>query len=186
MICPLTPQLLEKWVDSAAASSPRAMTRDNCSSSFRLSIEAHVRLIAALDKNIPYWPGTNHKLWRVDECVRQFDLTLAHVAREAGGQIGVAEAYRKLSQPRGRDYHRLTVEGFLHMLPSVECTVIEFEDPEIPIVRLRPSSAGVLVSEVPGQNGKPSTAPKIHSNSPAIQLFEPKPAFCERHAVARR
>jgi hypothetical protein len=60
-ICPLTPQLLGRWVDSAAASSSRAMTRDNFSSSFRLSIEAHVRLIAALDKSIPCWLETNQK-----------------------------------------------------------------------------------------------------------------------------
>ena len=95
-----------------------------------------MRLIAALDKNIPCWPETNHKLRRIDDSVGQFDLALAHVVREAGGQITVAEAYRRLSHPGRRDYRRLTIEKFLRMLRSVEYTVVEFKDPQCPIVRL--------------------------------------------------
>ena len=185
MICPLTPQLLGKWVNSRAAFSSRPKNRDFLNS-VRLSMEAHVRLIAALDKNIPCWPETNHKSRCIDDSVAQFDLALARIVREAGGQISVAEAYRKLSHPGRRDYRRLTIQNFLRMLRSVECTAVEFKDPEIPIVRLRPSNAGVLPGAVPSQNGKSSTARKIHSNLPAIQLFEPKTVFCERHAVARR
>jgi hypothetical protein len=181
-ICPLTPQLLEKWVGSRAAFSPRATTRDYLNS-FRLSMEAHVRLIAALDKTIPCRPETNHKLPRIDEPVGQFDLTLAHVVREAGGQITVAEAYRRLSHPGGRHYRRLTVEKFLQMLPSVECTVVEFEDPEVPIVSLRLSNGGAVFGDVPSQNGKSSTHRKVHSNLSAIQFF--KNGSCERQAVGR-
>ena len=184
-ICPLTPQLLERWAGSPAAFSSRPTTRDYLNG-FRLSMEAHVRLIAALDKNIPCWPETNHKLRRIDDPVGQFDLALAHVVREAGGQITVAEAYRRLSHPGRRDYRRLTVEKCLHMLRSVECTVVEFKDPEVPIVSLRPSNRGVLFREVPGQNGKTSSARKVHSNLPAIQFFGTKNGFCERQAVGRR
>jgi hypothetical protein len=184
-ICPLTPQLLGKWLDSRAASSPRPTTRDFLNR-LRLSMEAHVRLIAALDKNIPCWPEPNHKLRRIDDSVHEFDLALALVVYEADGQITVAEAYRRLSHPGRRDYRRLTVEKFLQMLPSVECAVVEFEDPQSPIVRLHPSIAGVFPRRVSSENGKPSTARKIHSNSPAIRLFEPKTAFCERRTVAKR
>ena len=123
-------------------------------------MEAHVRLIAALDKSIPCWPETNHKLRRIDDSVGQFDLTLARVVREAGGQITVAEAYRRLSHPGKRDYRRLTIEMFLQMLRSVECTVVEFKDPEVPIVSVRSSNGGVLLRDVPGQNGKSSTPRK--------------------------
>jgi len=42
MGCPLTPALLEQWIGES-------------SRSFRLSRKAQVRLIAALDKNIPCW-----------------------------------------------------------------------------------------------------------------------------------
>ena len=112
-ICPLTPQLLGKWLDLPAASSQRPKTCDFLNR-VRLSMEAHVLLIAALDKNIPCWPETNHKLRCIDDSVGQFDLSLAHVVREAGGQITVAEAYRRLSHPGRRDYRRLTVEKFLH------------------------------------------------------------------------
>ena len=176
-ICPLTPQLLEKWVGSAAFSS-RPTTGD-CFYSFRLSMEAHVRLIAALDKSIPCWPETNHKFPRTYDPVGQFDLTLARVVREAGGQITVAEAYRRLSNPGKRDYRRLTIEMFLQMLRSVESTVVRFKDPEVPMVSVRSSNGGVLFRDVPGQDGKSSTARKGPFNSPAIRLFEPKTAFCE-------
>jgi hypothetical protein len=184
-ICPLTPQLLEKWAGFHTAFSSRLTTRD-CMNGFRLSIEAYVRLIAALDKNIPCWPETNHKLPRTYDPVGQFDLTLAHVVREAGGQITVAEAYRRFSHPGERDYRRLTVEKFLQMLRRVDCTVVEFKDPEVPIVSARPSNGEVLGRDVPGQNGKRSTARKVHSNLAAIQLFGTKNGFRECHAVGRR
>ena len=181
-ICPLTPQLLEKWVGSSGAFSSRPTTRHYLNR-VRLSMEAHVRLIAVLDKNIPCWPETNHKLRRVDGAVGQFDLTLAHVVREAGGQITVAEAYRRLSHPGRRDYRRPTIEKFLQMLRSVECTAVELKDPEVPIISLRPSNGGVLFRDIPGENGKSSIARKVHSNLPAIQLFGTKSVFCERRAV---
>jgi hypothetical protein len=135
-ICPLTPQLLENWVGPPVAFSVQPTTRDHLSS-FRLSMEAHVRLIAALDKNIPCWPETNPKLPRIDDPVGQFDLTLAHVVHEAGGQITVAEAYRRLSHPGRRDCRRVTVENFLQLLRSTDYTAIEFTDPQSPIIRLR-------------------------------------------------
>jgi len=149
-------------------------------------MEAHVRLIAALDKNIPCWPETNHKLRRIDDPVGQFDLTLARVVREAGGQITVAEAYRRFSHPGRRDYRRLTVEEFLQMLRSVECTAVGFKDPEVPTVSVRPSNRGVLFRDVPDQNGKSPTAREVHSNLPAIQFFGTKNGFYERQAVGRR
>jgi hypothetical protein len=47
-------------------------------------MEAHVRLIAALDRGIPCWLETNHKLERIDRSVDQFDLALAQMAKPAG------------------------------------------------------------------------------------------------------
>jgi hypothetical protein len=185
MICPLTPQLLEKWLDSPAASLPRPKTRDFLNR-VRLSMDAHVRLIAALDKNIPCWPEPNHKLRRIDGSLGQFDLALASVVREAGGHISLVEAYRQLSHPTKRNCRPLTIEGFLQMLRGVECIVVEFKDPELPIVRLRPSNRGALFRDNSDKNGKSSTAGKVHSNLPAIQFFGTKSAFCERHAVGRR
>src|SRR5439155_22056911 len=77
-ICPLTPQLLSKWVDSPAAFSQRQTARDYFST-FRLPREAHVRLIAALDKTIPCWLETNHKPQRIDGSIEQFDLAVAQI-----------------------------------------------------------------------------------------------------------
>lgn len=149
-------------------------------------MEAHVRLIAALDKSIPCWPETNHKLPRTYDPVGQFDFTLARIVHEAGGKITVAEAYRRFSHPDGRHCRRLTIATFLQMLRSVECTVVEIKNPEVPIVSLRSSNSGVLFRNVPGQHGKSSTPPKGPSNLAAIQFFGTKNSFCERHAVRRR
>ena len=129
MVCPLTPALLEQWI----AESPR---------SFRLSTNAQVRLIAALDENIPCWPEKHHRAGRIDDSTRKLDLDLANLAREAGGQIAVAEAYRKLTHERHR---RLTIGEYLRILRRVRCTAVEFKDPHIPIVRLRPGPAGLRI-----------------------------------------
>ena len=180
-ICPLTPQLLRKWIDSPAASSSRPMTRDFLNS-FRLSMEAHVRLIAALDKSIPCWPETNHKLRRIDDPIGQFDLTLAQVVSEAGGHISVAEAYRKLSQPGGRDYRRLTIQNFLWMLCGVESTVVEFKDPEIPIIRLRPSNNENLRAQV--RTGQLSAAQE--TGLEAIPFFSAKSIVRECAGIGPR
>jgi hypothetical protein len=182
-ICPLTPQLLEKWVGSSAAFSSRRTTVDNFNS-FQLSMEAYVRLIAALDKSIPCWPETNHKLRRTYDPVGQFDLTLARVVCEAGGKITVAEAYRRFSNPGRRDCRRLTVEMFLQMLRSVEFTVIDFKDPELAVVSLNPSQTGGLFRDVPGQTAKSSTGRTGDSSLTAIEFF--KNGFCEHQAVGRR
>jgi hypothetical protein len=182
-ICPLTPQLLEQWTDSRATSSARPVTPAFCNA-FRLPMEAHVRLIASLDKGIPCWPATTHKPRRINASTRQFDLAFAQIVREAGGHISVAEAYRRLSHPGRRDYRRLTIQNFLCMLQSDQCTVVEFKDPETPIVLLRLSKGASFVRGIASENGKPSTARKIHSSSPSIRLFEPSVAFCERRAAA--
>ena len=183
-ICPLTPALLQRWVDSAAASSPRAITGDNFSNSFRLSIEAHVRLIAALDKSIPCWLETNRKPRRIHDSFGQFDLALAHVVCGAGEPITIAEAYRRLSRLPKPNCPQLTIENFLRMLRSVERTVIEFKDPHSPMIQLNALNAGVFLGEASNQNGKSSTARKVHPNQSAIQFLGTKNGLCERRAVA--
>ena len=129
-VCPLTPALLEQWI----AESPR---------SFRLSTKAQVRLLAALDENIPCWPEKHYRAGRIDDSTHKLDLNLANLAREAGGHIAVAEAYRKLIHERHR---RLTIGEYLRILRRVRCTAVEFKDPHIPIVRLRPRPAGLRIS----------------------------------------
>jgi len=178
MICPLTSQLLEKWIDSRAACSGSRATRDHFTS-FRLSMEAHVRLIAAMDKSIPCWLEINHEPRRIDDSAGQFDLALAHVVREAGGHITVAQAYRQLSHPGGREYRRPRIENFLRMLLSVDFTVIEFKDPQFPIVRLRASNGENLRAQIrsdqPSAPGK--TSPEV------IPFFSAKRIFREHAAV---
>jgi hypothetical protein len=179
MICPLTPQLLEKWVDSPAHSRSPSKTRGYFAR-FRLSMEAHVRLIAALDRGIPCWLETNHKLERIDRSVDQFDLALAQMVRKAGGHVRVAEAYRKLSQSTGRNCLPLTIENFLRMLRSVECTAIGFKDPQSPTVRLRVWNGERTCVHV--RTNEPS--PPGRTRPETIQSFDTKNGFSERRAIA--
>ena len=130
VVCPLTPALLEQWIG-------------DCRKRFRLSRKAQVRLIAALDENIPCWPEKDHRAGRIDDSTRKLDVDLANLARESGGHIAVVEAYRKLTHERHR---RLTIGEYLRILRRVRCTVVEFKDPHIPIVRLRPRPAGLRIS----------------------------------------
>jgi hypothetical protein len=167
MVCPLTPVLLEQWIGDS-------------SKSFRLSAKAQVRLIAALDKNIPCWPEKHDRAGRIDDSTGKLDLDLANLARDAGGRIAVAEAYRKLIRQMP-DYRRLTIGEFLRILRRVQFTVVEFKDPHIPIVRLRGSNAADSLIQVRGQDDQPSTAGKLHSR--AIQLFGTKGIVCEREAI---
>ncbi len=178
-ISPLTPQLLRQWVDSAEVTARRAMTRHNLGSCCRLSAEAHVRLIAGLDKSIPCWPETPYKARRIDGSVDQFDLALARIVHVSGGHMTTAEAYGQLSRWGGRDYRRLTVEKFLRMLRNLKCTTLEPKDSEIRIVSVGPLNGGVLPGHGSGQNGKLSSARKIHSDSPAIQFVGTRDDFCD-------
>jgi len=185
-ICPLTPQLLGRWIDLAATCSQQATTRNNLRSNFRLSNEAHVRLIAALDKGIPCWLQTNQKPRCMQDSFSQFDLALAYVVREGGGQLTIAEAYHQLTCWVGRDYRQLTIENFLRMLRSVECSIIEFKNPQSPTIRVNELNVGVLLGEGPTKDGKPLNGLKVHSNLSATQFFSTKNGSCERRAVAAR
>ena len=181
-VCPVTPQLLEKWIGSVGYSSRGTMV-DNFSS-FQLSMQAYVRLIAALDNTIPCWPETNHRLRRSYDPVGHFDLTLARMVREAGGKITVAEAYRRFSRPGTGSYRRLTVEIFLQMLRSVESTVINFKDPEVPVLTLNSLSPREVRTDFPRQNGISPISAKGVANSRVIQSFDAKNGVSERHAMA--
>jgi hypothetical protein len=64
MACPLTPALLEQWIGS-------------CSKSFRLSRKAHVRLIAALDENIPCWREKRGRARHIAASTRKLDPSIA-------------------------------------------------------------------------------------------------------------
>ena len=150
MICPLTPQLLETWMAPPAQSWSRSKTR-GYPATMRLSMEAHVRLIAALDKGIPWWLETTHRPEYIDHFIDQFDLALAQMAREAGGQISVAEAYRNLSKSKEWDSRPLTITNFFRMLRGTQRTTVEFKDPEMPIIRPRPSNAEVFLCQLSGR-----------------------------------
>jgi hypothetical protein len=176
MTCPLTPELLAIWRDSASISLRGAAKRD-CFGSFQLTTQAQVRLIAALDKSIPCWLSSQNRRQRAPDSVRPFDLALAHVVRESGGEITVAEAYRKLANTTGRDYRGLTIDNFLRILPAVEYTIVEFKDPQAPTIRMAPSNG-----EAPGvQLGSDQLSVRRETNSKSIPFSGTKSTFREHN-----
>jgi hypothetical protein len=163
-VCPLTPALLEQWIGQ---------------STFQLSPKAQVRLIGALDEDVPCWPNQHDGVGGIDSSIRRLDLDLAKLACNANGCIAVADAYRKLtSQQR---YKRLKVGKFLGMLRRVRRTLVEFDDPQSPVIRLGRLSATEVATHILYQSDEPLTAEEIRSR--AIQTFGTKIVLCEARAI---
>ena len=165
-VCPLTPALLGRWIGD-----PR--------STFQLSPKAQVRLIGALDEDVPCWPNEHDGVGGVDNSIRRLDLDLAKLVRNANGCIAVADAYRKLTSQQ--HYKRLKVGKFLGMLRRVRRTLVEFDDPQSPVIRLSRLSATDVATHILEQSDEPLTAEEIRSR--AIQTFGPKTILCEARAI---
>jgi len=165
-VCPLTPALLGQWIGESQ-------------STFQLSPKAQVRLIGALDEDVPCWPNQHDRVGGIDSSIRRLDLDLAKLACNANGCIAIADVYRKLtSQQR---YKRLKVGKFLGMLRRVRRTLIEFDDPQSPVIRLSRLSATEVATHILDQSDEPLTAEEIRSR--AIQTFGTKIILCEARAI---
>ncbi len=165
-VCPLTPALLGQWIGESQ-------------STFQLSPKAQVRLIGALDEDVPCWPNQHGGVGGIDSSIRRLDLDLAKLACNANGCIAVADAYRKLtSQQR---YKRLKVGKFLGMLRRVRRTLVEFDDPQSPVIRLSRLSATEVATHILDQSDEPLTAEEIRSR--AIQTFGTKIILCEARDI---
>jgi hypothetical protein len=165
-VCPLTPALLRQWIGESH-------------STFQLSPKAQVRLIGALDKDVPCWPNQHDGAGAIDSSIRRLDLDLAKLARNANGCIAVADAYQKLTfQQR---HKRLTVGKFLGMLRRVRRVLVEFDDPQSPVIRLSRLSATDVATHILEQSDEPLTAEEIRSR--AIQTFGTKIILCEARAI---
>jgi hypothetical protein len=157
LVCPLTPALLEQWMGESR-------------STFQLSPKAQVRLIAALDEDLPCWPDQRERVGAIDKSIRRLDLDLTKLVRDANGRVVVADAYRKLTcQQR---YERLTAGEFLRMLRRIRRTRVEFDDPHIPVIRLHQLSATDVATQILEQSDEPLTAEETRSR--AIKTFGTK------------
>src|SRR6266566_835129 len=165
-VCPLTPALLAQWIGESR-------------STFELSPKAQVRLIGALDEDIPCWPNQQDGVGGIDNSIRRLDLDLAKLVRSANGCVAVAEAYRKLTSQR--HYKRLKVGKFLGMLRRVRWTQVEFDDPQSPVIRLGRLSVTNVATHILDQSDEPLTIEEIRSR--AIQTFGTKIILCEARAI---
>src|SRR4030095_12154789 len=165
-VCPLTPALLRQWIGESH-------------STFQLSPKAQVRLIGALDKNVPCWPNQQDGVGGIDSSICRLDLDLAKLVRGANGGVAVADAYRKLTSQHC--YKRLRVGKFLEMLRRARRTLVEFDDPQSPVIRLSRLSATDVATHILNQSDEPLTAEEIHSR--AIQTFGTKIILCDARAI---
>jgi hypothetical protein len=166
-VCPLTPALLEQWIGESR-------------STFQLSPKAQVRLIGALDEDIPCWPNQHDGVGGIDNSIRRLELDLAKLVRDANGCIAVADAYRNLTSQQ--HYERLKAGEFLRMLRRVRRTRVEFDDPQIPVIRPGRLSATEVAMQILEQSDEPLTAEEIRSR--AIQTFGTNIILCEARAIA--
>jgi hypothetical protein len=167
-VCPLTPALLGQWIGESQTT-------------LQLSPKAQVRLIAALDEEVPCWPNQHDGAGGIDSSIRRLDLDLAKLACNANGCIAIADAYRKLTAQKQR-YNRLKAGKFLGMLRRVRRTRVEFDDPQSPVIRLRRLSATDVATDILEQSDEPLTAEEIRSR--AIQTFGTKIMLREARAIA--
>jgi hypothetical protein len=151
-VCPLTPALLAQWIGESH-------------STFQLSPKAQVRLIGALDEDVPSWPNQPDGVGGIDNSIRRLELSLAQLVRKGSGCITVADAYRRLTcQQR---YKRLKVGKFLGLLRRTRRTLVEFDDPQRPVIRLSRLSATDVAAQIPDQSDR--------------SLIAQDPRFGERH-----
>jgi hypothetical protein len=165
-VCPLTPELLEQWIGESH-------------STFQLSPKAQVRLIRALDEDVPCWPNQQDGVGGIDSSIRRLDLDLAKLVRNANGCIAVADTYGRLTSQQ--HYKRLKVGKFLEMLRRVRRTLVEFDDPQRPVIRLSRLRATDVATHILEQSDEPLTAEEIRSR--AIQTFGTKIIRCEAGAI---
>jgi sigma-70-like protein len=163
---PLTSELLGQWIGEFHGR-------------LQLSPKAHVQLIAALDEDIPCWASRHDGVGRIDSSVRRLDIDLANLVRNANGCIAVAEAYGKLTSQQ--PYKGLKVGKFLGMLRRVRRTLVEFDDPQSPVIRLSRLRATDFATHILNQSDEPLTADEIRSR--AIQRFGTKIIRCEARAI---
>ena len=165
-VCPLTPALLGQWIGESQGT-------------FQLSPKAQVRLIGALDEDVPCWPSQHGGVGGIDSSIRRLDLDLAKLVRNANGCIAVADTYRKLTSQQ--HYKRLKVGKFLGMLRRVRRTLVEFDDPQSAVIRLSRLSVTEVATHTLNQSDEPLTAEEIRSR--AIQTFGTKIILCEARAI---
>src|SRR5262249_10978693 len=119
-LCPLTPQLLEKL-------APGFRTQ------LRLSPEAHVRAIDAIDESIPCWPNGHEHSSDADGDSRRLAAHIARIAWHARRHLTLAEVYRRLKTQRR--HRSLTVPEYLRRLRNARRIRIQFDNPQRPLIR---------------------------------------------------
>jgi hypothetical protein len=124
-LCPLTSTLLGHWIGAVEAS-------------LRLTTDAHLRLISALDRTVPCWPLARSTPTDI-EISQPFYLTLRTIVFR-GGDAGIrmSEAYGRVKAQE--DFRELSFAQLLQMLAKMPDIAVSLEQPEVPVLSLRRSS----------------------------------------------
>jgi hypothetical protein len=164
---PLTPELLEKWVGDDALKS-------------KLTSAVQVRFIGLLDEEIPCWPAGHDGYGPTDKKTHALEAGLAEITYEAGGRLSFQEAFAALKKRRG--HTSLTTGEFLKRLRHIRRLVIEFPQPDKPMLRVKRLHSLFFVTEVLRDTREALTVDEIIQR--AVKRFGKDLIHCDRRAVS--
>jgi hypothetical protein len=120
-VCPLTPGLLAQWLNRQAKS-------------LRWSLAGYVRLLGALDPQLPAWPGDQEPASHQDRLAEQVTAALEDILRTAGRGLSLKAALDGLRQRTpGRN---LSATEFLAALRRARNVRVDLSKPARPVVCL--------------------------------------------------
>ena len=164
---PLTPELLEKWVGDDAPKT-------------KLTLAVQVRFIGLLDEAIPCWPAGHDGYGPTDKKTHALEAGLAEITYEAGGRLSFPEAFAELKKRRGMA--SLTTGEFLKRLRHIRRLIIEFPQPDKPLLRVKRLHSLFFVTEVLKDTREALTVDEIIQR--AIKRFGEDLIHCDRRAVS--
>lgn len=146
-VCPLTPQLLSKWLQ--AAKSPG-----------RYPLPVYVRLLGELHPDVPAWPAGQE--YRTDPRPGQQEVAmraLRRILQQGEWRLPLKAAYKRTTaQAELRD---LSVVDFVAGLKHARGLAVEFPKPDQPQVRLRWMAATKAVASILEASRRPLTLKEI-------------------------
>ncbi len=146
-VCPLTPQLLSKWLQ--AAKSPG-----------RYPLPVYVRLLGELHPDLPAWPAGQE--YRTDPRPGQQEVAmraLRQILQQGEWRLPLKAAYKRTTAQA--ELRGLSVVDFVVGLKHARGLAVEFPKPDQPQVRLRWMAATKAVASILEASRRPLTLKEI-------------------------
>jgi hypothetical protein len=146
-VCPLTPQLLSKWLEGAKSPG-------------RYSLSVYVHLLGELHPEIPAWPAGQE--YRTDPRPGQQEVAmraLRRILQQGEWRLPLKAAYKRTTAQA--DLRGLSVVDFVAGLKHARGLAVEFPKPDQPQVRLRWMAATKAVASILEASRRPLALKEI-------------------------